>query len=149
MSQKEREFQVPNRMSTKEYLALVLYEMMKQTPFEKIKVTDILERAQLSRTTFYRHFADKYDLLVWFYRDKLAHAGITDTDFRKDSLIVFNLMAENPKTFRSALSYDKQNSLTENIMQGSRTFFANKMKEQLGVSTFVLPRLILLMEIIL
>lgn len=133
MSQKE--LSVPKRMSTKEYLALVLHEMLKQTPFEKIKVKDILERAQISRTTFYRHFTDKYDLLVWFYRDKLAHAGVTTNDFRKNSLITFGLMAEDPKTFRSALMYDKQNSLTDYIVQLAREFFTENMKKRLGVNT--------------
>ncbi|HEV2235566.1 MAG TPA: TetR/AcrR family transcriptional regulator C-terminal domain-containing protein [Ktedonobacterales bacterium] len=32
-------------------------------PFEEITVTDICERAMVHRTTFYKHYADKYALL--------------------------------------------------------------------------------------
>jgi len=130
-----RDVDIPKRMSTKEYLALILCEMLKKTSFEKIKVSDILEKAQISRTTFYRHFNDKYDLLIWFYQDQLNHAGISINDFRKNSLIVFGLMAENPKLFRSALVYDRQNSLTDHIVQLSRDFFSENMKKRLGVNT--------------
>lgn len=122
-------------MSTKEYLAFILCEMLKKNSFEKIKVTDILEKADVSRTTFYRHFNDKYDLLIWYYQDRLNRAGVSSDDFRKNSIIVFSLMAEDPKMFRSALKYDKQNSLSDHIMQLAREFFTDNMKKKQGVDT--------------
>lgn len=130
-----RDITVPKRMSTKEYLAFVMCEMLKKSSFEKIKVSDILDKAEISRTTFYRHFNDKYDLLIWFYQERLARAGVSSNDFRKNSNIVFGLMAEDPKLFRSALMYDKQNSLTDHILQLSREFFTENMKKRLGVDT--------------
>ena len=36
---------------------------MSERPFEEISVTDICERAMVHRTTFYKHYEDKYALL--------------------------------------------------------------------------------------
>lgn len=36
---------------------------MKSKPFEQIKVSDICNEALINRSTFYDHYADKYDLL--------------------------------------------------------------------------------------
>lgn len=130
----EREYPVPRRLNTKEYIALVFNELLKKMPFEKIKVRDIMTHADISRTTFYRHFNDKFDLLIWFYEDKLKHADVSETDFRKNSNITFQLMAEDPVTFRSALTYDRQNSLTDYIVDRGREFFTRRMKQLLGVS---------------
>jgi AcrR family transcriptional regulator len=37
---------------------------MQEKPFESITVQDVLERANVSRSTFYSHFSDKDDLLL-------------------------------------------------------------------------------------
>ena len=54
----------------KTYIALTksLYEMMAEMPFEEIKVVDICERAMVRKSTFYKHFADKYELLAFMVR---------------------------------------------------------------------------------
>src|SRR5215469_10229269 len=40
----------------------LMAELSERT-FEEITVTDICERAMVHRTTFYKHYEDKYDLL--------------------------------------------------------------------------------------
>jgi AcrR family transcriptional regulator len=40
-----------------------LIALLKERSYEKISVTDICERAMVHRTTFYKHFEDKYHLL--------------------------------------------------------------------------------------
>ncbi|WP_395318583.1 TetR/AcrR family transcriptional regulator [Fructilactobacillus frigidiflavus] len=37
--------------------------LMKEIPFAKISINQICERAEINRSTFYRHFADKYLVL--------------------------------------------------------------------------------------
>ena len=46
-------------------LETALKDIMRQTPFEKITVSDITNRCQLNRQTFYYHFQDIYDLVEW------------------------------------------------------------------------------------
>lgn len=50
-------------IKTKQILKSTLIEMMKQQPFQKIKVKDLCEQANTSKLTFYTHYDDKYALL--------------------------------------------------------------------------------------
>ena len=48
--------------STREKLAQAIKEEMEQTSLDRITVARIVERAGVTRQTFYRNFKDKYDL---------------------------------------------------------------------------------------
>jgi AcrR family transcriptional regulator len=45
-------------------LATALTDIMLEQPFASIPVQAVLERAQVSRSTFYAHFKDKHDLFL-------------------------------------------------------------------------------------
>ncbi len=47
-------------------------ELMEEKAFEKITVQDILERALVNRTNFYRHFPSKYTLAAAIAQDFMA-----------------------------------------------------------------------------
>ena len=55
------------RKTTKEILAESLRELAHNKSVEKITVKEITDNCQLSTTTFYRLFKDKYDLILWDY----------------------------------------------------------------------------------
>lgn len=48
---------------TYKLLSDALFELVLKQPFEDISVTDICKKAMVHRTTFYKHFQDKYQLL--------------------------------------------------------------------------------------
>lgn len=48
---------------SKRDLCNALFELMKNTPFKKITVGDICSTAMINKMTFYKHYADKYELL--------------------------------------------------------------------------------------
>ena len=50
-------------IKTKKNLYESLLYLMKEKPFEELKVSEICENALVNRSTFYSHFDDKYDLL--------------------------------------------------------------------------------------
>lgn len=50
-------------IKTKKILFDTLLKLMKQKNFDKIKISDICEEALINRSTFYAHYADKYELL--------------------------------------------------------------------------------------
>lgn len=62
---------------------------MEQMPFERITVRDIIQNCELSSTTFYKHFRDKYDLIEWIYhKDSRAFIDrISDTYTWKDAAL--------------------------------------------------------------
>ena len=48
---------------SKSWLTEAFFQQLAQFPYDKITVSSIAQQAQLSRRTFYRHFATKDDLL--------------------------------------------------------------------------------------
>lgn len=52
---------------TKRALANALRELMEDMPFEKIQISQICERCDMNRKSFYYHFKDKYDLVNWIF----------------------------------------------------------------------------------
>ncbi len=47
-----------------------LFELVLKQPFEEISVTDICKKAMVHRTTFYKHFEDKYQLLETMFSNE-------------------------------------------------------------------------------
>ena len=56
-------------MQTKEIFAESLKKLSTKKSVEKISVKDIVCDCGLTKTTFYNHFRDKYDLAAWIYSD--------------------------------------------------------------------------------
>ncbi len=52
---------------TKRALASSLKELMKDIPFEKITISNICDKCDMNRKSFYYHFKDKYDLVNWIF----------------------------------------------------------------------------------
>ena len=55
------------RKTAKEILAESFREIAEHKPVDKITVPDIVSNCGYSKTTFYRLFKDKYDLMAWDY----------------------------------------------------------------------------------
>jgi len=49
---------------TRDALGDALVALMQEKPFDTITVQDVLDRAHVSRSTFYAHYSDKDDLLM-------------------------------------------------------------------------------------
>lgn len=66
MSGKKAQEKTPDRRVRRTYDALIaaLIDLIVDKGFDKTTVQDILDRANVSRSTFYSHFANKDDLLV-------------------------------------------------------------------------------------
>ena len=69
------------RKTTKEILAESLQELAQNKSVGKITVKEITDNCQLSTTTFYRLFKDKYDLILWDYLknvNQIINKGVKD-----------------------------------------------------------------------
>jgi AcrR family transcriptional regulator len=61
---------------TRQLLSAALIELMLEKRYDDISVQDIIERANVGRSTFYAHYLDKEDLLVGDFTrvlDALSH----------------------------------------------------------------------------
>lgn len=54
---------MPMKMSAREYLIATAKELMNTKDIDQISVREILDISGVSRTTFYKHFLDKQDLI--------------------------------------------------------------------------------------
>ena len=69
------------RKTAREILAESFRELAGSKPVDKITVPNIIENCGYSKTTFYRLFKDKYDLMAWDYAQKLqAIVGQTEKE---------------------------------------------------------------------
>lgn len=96
---------------TKIYLSNALLELLKEKSFDKIKVTEICDKALIHKTTFYNHFEDKYELLNFVLLK--IHNDITSNTKFDGCLIDYYLsvakyyikyIKNNPKLFRSIIT---------------------------------------------
>ncbi len=88
---------------TRAELIQALHALIQEKSYEQITVQDILDRANVGRTTFYTHFLDKDDLLVSAIPD-----DILGFDEESDSLIpslipIFAHAQENHPLFRALI----------------------------------------------
>ena len=105
-----------NQDRTREKLARTIKEEMERAPLDKITVTQIVERAGVTRQTFYRNFKDKYDLINWYF-DKLvlesfARIGVEKTVCQSLEE-KFEFIKKEKVFFTEAFRSDDYNSLKE------------------------------------
>ena len=61
--------QLKTSLRSKRLLAQGLLQLMEQQPYEQITITQICQQAQLVRQTFYRNFASKEEVLLFYCQD--------------------------------------------------------------------------------
>jgi len=75
---------------TYKFLTEAFLQLMSEKRFENITINELCDRAMIRRTTFYKHFADKYEFLRFFIRQLQA-------DF--DAANAFSAEYTEPKVF--------------------------------------------------
>lgn len=91
---------------TKAKIASALKELMNDEAFDKITVSDITEKCNIHRQTFYYHFQDRYELLDWLIYHELIKP--LTTDFNLDNMYeklfnMFETMKNDDKFYHNAL----------------------------------------------
>lgn len=79
---------------TRKLLLEALFSLIREKPFDSIAVKEILDRANVGRSTFYMHFRDKQDLLVSGMHDLLGSVQTTElpaSGSRYERMIGFSL----------------------------------------------------------
>ena len=65
-------------------LCRALLELGEKTPYEQIFVSDICQKAPISRRSFYRYFSNKDDVLYALIRDSIMECSVRSMDLRYD-----------------------------------------------------------------
>lgn len=96
---------------TKQKIFEAFSSLLETYPFEKITVEMIVKNAKISKSTFYRHFQDKYDLLN--YNSMALSRKVIGKNTCQSWLDFFLLITEgiyeDASYFRKAFTYSGQN----------------------------------------
>ncbi|MFQ6397040.1 TetR/AcrR family transcriptional regulator [Nocardia sp. KC 131] len=118
---------------TKSQLHRALIELMLEHGYDRITVRDILQRADVGRSTFYAHFRDKDDLLLVSSTEYLRAAVAAcrtgrDTAPLAPVFTLFRLAAENPEVYEAMLGRNSSAVL----LHATRRMVAAILTEQLS-----------------
>ena len=110
-----------NRTNTKERLAESFKELAKRQPIEKMTIREITDDAGVLRSTFYRHFQDKYQLLEHIYRTEVlgpAAPLIQNEMLTEAVILIFIRMLQDREFYGKVYRLEGQNSF-ESIVTAS------------------------------
>ena len=108
-------------MNAKKRCSTAFAELMQGHSFDDISIDMILKEADVSRSTFYRHFRDKYDLLTWSYFENtksfLWNSNHPTYEYILKDLCVF--LKDNYAFYKKAYTIEGTNSFSESLYQTS------------------------------
>ncbi|MCD7951216.1 MAG: TetR/AcrR family transcriptional regulator [Erysipelotrichaceae bacterium] len=98
------------KQSSQDTFSEALNLLLETTPFEDITTLQIIEQSKLSRSTFYRYFNDKYDLLTYLFHHHIASLFIDETITYYESAQRFTDYCQQHRTYYLNLLIDSQNT---------------------------------------
>ena len=114
---------------TKNALAEALKGLMMEKNFEKISVSDICDRCNMNRKSFYYHFRDKYDLVAWMF---CTDAYGTDLTSVSSAAAGMNRMKQEILFYKRAYEDSSQNALWHDMLEYFVRRYTELVKEKLG-----------------
>ena len=121
---------------TKERIASSLKGLMKKKAFDKITVKDISDDCDISRSAFYYHFEDMYDLMKWTFESEaleLLKASENSIDWDDGILSIFRYVHDNRKICLCAYNSIGKDLLKKMLYDGTsaimRAFINNILQD--------------------
>lgn len=114
---------------TRSALVLSLFELMRYKSLDEITVTEICEKAMIRKATFYKHFGDKTELLVYMIQ-KLQYNADGQAKICYDPTAPMDYFTDG---FRYMMEFiDRNEELIANVLKSnSSSFVRNILEEQI------------------
>lgn len=124
------------KVDTKVLLANSIKELLKENSFVNIGVQDIAKNCDISRTAFYNHFKDKYDLICWIYRTESEQIckGFDNKEWREYHTRILKYMLDERDYYINISAYQGQNCIQDYVTSYSIASMERHLKRQLGVN---------------
>ena len=95
-------------------------ELLRQKPFSKITVREICDKAEINRSTFYKHYQDCYDLLDKMKDETLQRfdemlAGMKDRGVMATMTAILQTLKDNAALFRALRRQGGEHSFTNQL----------------------------------
>lgn len=119
---------------TKKALGEALKELMAENPFEKISIKDVCDACGMSRNSFYYHFKDKQDLIIWIFDFEFIQK-IQSREF-SDPFEFFEAVCEyfygNKNFYVKAFEITGQNCFSDYFSEVFHQFSVEHMEKYFG-----------------
>ena len=113
-------------INIKKVFADSMVRLLNERPFEQITVKDLCADCGASRQTFYNHFYDKYDLIVWICRkqcEELWASFQRKDSFRECMLDVYDFLYNNQAFYAIVMDIEGPNSFREFLMDFTKKYY--------------------------
>lgn len=105
-------------------------ELLQRQSFKEISVKDIVDNCDVSRSTFYRYFKDKYELMNYFFQSELdvILSNYSDiTDWKKVTHETVHFIYHNKVFFKNIIHFKGQNSFLDHIFEKTHFYFISRL----------------------
>lgn len=91
--------------TTKQRIGAALRQLMNERPFDKITVQNLMDATSMKRQSFYYHFRDTRDVLLWLFRQELVEPLLrSELDFVDWAMLALELVDKDRSFYRKLLS---------------------------------------------
>lgn len=109
---------IAHKHSTKDYITISLYYLMSKYNYDSISVTDICNKARVSRMSFYRYYNNKEDIFINYCDERFEEFFQIVNDKHIDDIYsflleVFNYMKKYARQVTVLKRAKKENLLVE------------------------------------
>lgn len=119
-------------MNTRKILLDSFYELIQDHDVDDVTVQMILDRSEISRATFYRHYRDKYDLMNAYYQSHITSAlekidhGAPWAEVHAE---IVQHVYQNQKYYRRAFKTEGAESFGAFLEQFAFDYYASKLRQ--------------------
>ena len=124
------------RKTTKDILAESFLELAESKRIDKITITEITNNCGMSQPTFYNHFKDKYDLIVWIHTTRvqqiMSKIGSGNYTWRDTLLEGAKYYCENKEYMANALKHTSgQDSFLQYVRHTNTELLATEVRKKI------------------
>ena len=115
------------KYKAKDRIVLAISELLKKKSMQAVSVSDIIEAAKVSRTTFYRLFTDKWDLIQRIcYQDiETITAVPKEKIWTEGVILIFDAVKERALFYRRLFPDDEGQQAFENAFDQFHRKYSN------------------------
>lgn len=102
-------------MKTQKHIITAVINLLEEHSFQDITIQMILDEAEVSRSTFYRYYLDKYDVVGLFLKSHLIDifSGYNGNNIKDILVSIFDLFVQYDNLFSKVYSLKGKNSLLD------------------------------------
>ncbi len=124
-------------MDVKAVIKDAAFDLFENRSFHQIRVEDILQRAHISRRTFYRYYRDKYELMHEYFSTRIGDlliGGYDGTNWFEQTRSSFDYFLSHASFLANVKNIHGQDSLWDYLLRYVNSFYTMVKEHNKGGS---------------